>query len=409
MGRPVMLTNMDEVALPGAPTQALASTAAVAPDAPVADLAVDIIINNYDYGRFLGQAIESALAQTHAQVQVIVVDDGSTDDSRAILRAYEDRIDLVLKENGGQASALNAGFARSQGDIVIFLDADDTLRPSAASLAAAAFAADPEVVKVQYRMEVIDANGRPSGVIKPPDHLPLPAGDVRKAELTFPFDLAWLATSGNAFRTDALRRILPIPERDFALCADYYLVHLTTLLGSVVSLEDVAGCYRVHGDNRFERQTPTLDLEHVRQTVTYSVLTTRQLERLAAELGLKLPYGHILSVSALSNRLVSLKVDPELHPIQGDRAWLLMLDGVRAAMRRFDVAWPMKLLYIAWFVTTALAPRPLAKRLGEYLIFPQRREGLNRALGVLNKWNRTPPEQANVGAGRQSGRTREAA
>jgi hypothetical protein len=69
----------------------------------------------------------------------------------------------------------------------------------------------------------------------------------------------------------------------------------------------------------------------------------------------------------------------------------------------------MKLLYIAWFVTTALAPRPLAKRLGEYLIFPQRREGLNRALGVLNKWNRTPPEQANVGAGRQSGRTREAA
>ena len=62
------------------------------------DLAVDIIINNYNYGRFLRQSVESALAQTHAQVKVIAVDDGSTDSSREILHAYEDRIDIVLKE-----------------------------------------------------------------------------------------------------------------------------------------------------------------------------------------------------------------------------------------------------------------------------------------------------------------------
>jgi glycosyltransferase involved in cell wall biosynthesis len=388
----VMRTKVDEVISQALPTRALAST--FVHRSSSVDLAVDIVINNYNYGRFLGQAIDSALAQTHTQVKVIVVDDGSTDDSREILHAYEDRIELVLKENGGQASALNAGFARSEGDIVIFLDSDDELRPAAASLSAAAFAADSEVVKVQYRMEVIDANGRPSGVIKPPDHLPLPAGDVRNAELTFPFDLAWLATSANAFRADVLRRIFPIPERDFVLCADWYLVHLAPLLGTVVSLDNVAACYRVHGGNNYEQQDARLDLDHVRQTVGYSAVMTRALESLADQLGLERPYDRILSVSDISNRLVSLKVEPELHPISGDTPWRLMLDGARAAVRRFDVSWQMKLLYIAWFVTTAVAPRPVVKQLAEYLIFPQRREGLNRVLGGLNKWNRTPPAKA---------------
>jgi glycosyltransferase involved in cell wall biosynthesis len=350
-------------------------------------LPVDIIVNNYNYGTFVGDAVESALAQTHPRVRVIVVDDGSTDGSRDILRAYEDKVTLILKENGGQASALNAGFAQSDGDVVIFLDADDVLGPAAAALAATAFWADSRVTKVQYRMEVIDKNGRPTGVFKPARHLPLPAGDVRHAELVFPFDLAWLPTSANAFRAEVLRRIFPIPERDFVICADYYLVHLTALLGPVVSLDDVAAYYRVHGGNRYEPQKSMLDMERVRQSVVYSAATTRALERLADELGLERPYDRILSVSDLSNRLVSLKLEPERHPIPSDRGWRLVLDGSRAAARRFDVSWPMKLLYVGWFGITAAAPRPLARQFAEYLIFPQRRERLNRVLRYFHKWN----------------------
>jgi len=90
----------------------------------VSDIRVDIVVDNFNYGRFLGEAIDSALAQTHPHVGVIVVDDGSTDESRNVLARYDDRIDVVLKENGGQASALNAGLARCSGDAVIFLDAD---------------------------------------------------------------------------------------------------------------------------------------------------------------------------------------------------------------------------------------------------------------------------------------------
>ncbi len=81
---------------------------------------------------------------------MIAVDDGSTDGSPEILTAYTGRVELVFKENGGQASAVNAGFARCTGDVVIFLDADDVLLPDAAALVASAFAADPGVAKVQY-------------------------------------------------------------------------------------------------------------------------------------------------------------------------------------------------------------------------------------------------------------------
>ena len=82
------------------------------------------IISNYNYERFLEEAIDGALDQTYSNVEVIVVDDGSTDDCRRIIAGYGKRIVTVSKENGGQASACNVGFQASKGEIVIFLDAE---------------------------------------------------------------------------------------------------------------------------------------------------------------------------------------------------------------------------------------------------------------------------------------------
>src|SRR5579862_7959674 len=110
-----------------------------------------IIINNYNYGRFLPEAIDSALQQTYPHTEVIVVDDGSTDRSREIIAAYGDRIIPVLKENGGQTSAVNSGFAASHGDVVLFLDADDALEPSAVEQAVRALD-DTVTVKAHWPM-----------------------------------------------------------------------------------------------------------------------------------------------------------------------------------------------------------------------------------------------------------------
>jgi glycosyltransferase involved in cell wall biosynthesis len=350
-------------------------------------LSVDIVVNNYNYEQFVLEAVASAYSQSHPHVKVIVVDDGSTDDSRRLIAdAYGERAQVVLKENGGQASALNEGFARSKGDIVMFLDADDVLEPSIVSRVVEAFAASPELAKVQFRMNVIDADGRATGATKPPRHLPFPSGDLQRAELAFPFDVYWLPTSGNAFRREALRRIFPIPEDDFPRYgADWYLVHLTTLLGDVISLEDVGAFYRVHGGNGYEPQQARLDLQHIRDTIQLSRTTTRALERLADELGLERP-ARILSLSDLANRLISVRLETDSHPFAGDRPLPLLLDAIRAARRRFDVSLPMKALFVFWFAAEAAAPPRVAGWLGELFLFPERRRPLN---AILRRFRRT--------------------
>lgn len=348
---------------------------------PSTTIAVDIVITNHNYARFLADAVESACAQTHPGVTVVVVDDGSSDGSQDVLRRFADRVEVVLKEQGGQASAINAGVERCCGDVILLLDADDVLRPQAAERVAAAFAADPRLAKVQFPMAIVDVEGRPTGEVKPGGHLQAPVGDQRAAELAFPFDIAWLPGGGTGFRTEAVRRILPIPEADYPRSgADWYLIHLTALLGDAALLDEVCAEYRIHGSNSYELERDEIDLEHVRESISFARVTTRSLEALADELGLKRPRP-LLSCADLANRLVSLRLEPGRHPVPGDRRRALFADAVRATRRRFDVSAPMKALLVAWFALEAMAPRALAKPLAELFLFPGRRAQFNRLLG----------------------------
>jgi glycosyltransferase involved in cell wall biosynthesis len=91
---------------------------------------VSVIIPNYNYARFLSKAINSVLAQTYPNIEIIVVDDGSTDNSLAILARYEDRVQVLAQANQGVARARNNGVARSSGEYLAFLDADDLWLPA---------------------------------------------------------------------------------------------------------------------------------------------------------------------------------------------------------------------------------------------------------------------------------------
>ncbi len=346
---------------------------------------VAIVIDNYNYARYLVAAVESALAQSYDAVRVIVVDDGSTDESREFLSGYADRVELILKENGGQASAFNVGYAACREDIIIFLDADDVLLPHAADLVAGRFAREPALVKVQYRLEVIDAAGRLTGEVKPLPHLALPQGDMRRAELAFGFDLVWLATSGNAFRREAVAELFPIPEKRFRLCADRYLVHLAALLGPVASLDDIGGRYRVHGANSYEPQSAVVSVANVRNSIGYAAEVSVELEHVADRLGLPRAPGPILSVADVANRLISLRLDPAQHPRPGDTRSGLLLAGIRATSRRFDVRPPLRALYDLWFLGMTVAPRSLATRLAGWFLYPSRRRGFNGLLGRLQR------------------------
>jgi glycosyltransferase involved in cell wall biosynthesis len=347
-------------------------------------IAIDVVIDNYNYGRFLADAIASARAQTHPAVNLIVVDDGSTDDSRRVLEEQGEGLTVVLKENGGQASALNAGFERCQGDVVVFLDADDLLKPEAAARIAAAFAGDGPPARAQYRMDVIDGEGRPTGEQKPFAHLPMPSGDLRREELAYSFDLGWMPTSANAFRADALRRIAPIPEGEYRILADWYLVHLSTLLGPIVSIDEICASYRVHGENNFEHETAELNMDRLRNNIRLARPTEEGLARLADELGLERP-PQIASVADLGNRMISLKLEPELHPIAGDSRRGLLRRAARAVPRRHDVSPAMRAMFAGWFTAMALAPRRLARQMALLFLFPERRSSVNRLFGRLHR------------------------
>ena len=342
---------------------------------PESAIKIDIVVNNHNYGAYVCDAVDSARAQDHPAVNVVVVDDGSTDDSRERLRRYDGSVDLVLTDNGGQSAALNTGFSRCRGDAVLFLDADDVLEPTAASRAAAALAAEPNAVRVQFRMAVIDADGNQVGLVRPPGHQPLPSGDLRRAELAFPFDMAWVG-GGNAYRTDALRRIMPIPTDEYGRWgADWYLVHLSALLGPVVGLDEVGAFYRVHGANAFEPAAPVLDLARVRREIEYQQTTIAALSRLADELVLDRP-DPILSLSNVALRIVSHKLDPSHHPVSDDNAGTLFWSAVRAARRRYDMSIALRVAMVVWLGAILASPRRLARPMAELFVFPERRQRL---------------------------------
>jgi hypothetical protein len=194
--------------------------------------------------------------------------------------------------------------------------------------------------------------------------------------LQFPEDIPWLPTSGNAYTTKVLHKILPIPEDHFRILADFYLSYITPLYGDVHTLEQGGACYRVHGANNFEKTE--LNIRQVRQSIIHWQATHKYINTHAANIGL-LPTTHGIqaSVTYLAHRMISLKLEPHNHPLVGDTAMNLLCAGKDAAIRRFDVRWPMKLLFISWFIAMAFAPPTIARWLSEQWLFPEKRQRFN--------------------------------
>ena len=234
-----------------------------------------IVVTSYNYGRFLAQAIESALAQTHSETEVIVVDDGSTDGSRRVIDAFGKRIMSVLKENAGQASAFNAGFAASSGEIVLFLDSDDVLLPTAIEQAAERVRPN-HVVKAHWPLWEIDERGDRTGQIVPSNRVRggLLVDELVERGLT---EYDWPPTSGNAWARSLLDELLPMPEAEYRTCPDIYLGALARLYGRIEVIAEPQSLYRVHGRNNVN--TISYEEERRRLDHVYEALNARLRER----------------------------------------------------------------------------------------------------------------------------------
>jgi Glycosyl transferase family 2 len=321
---------------------------------------VSIIIDNYNYARFLPAAIDSAIAQTYSRVEVIVVDDGSTDNSREIIAGYGDRVVSVLKANGGHASAFNAGFRASHGAIVMFLDADDLLLPQAVEEIVRAWR--PGIAKAQFVLAHIDAEGRPLGGTVPYAPAQMPDGDLKQAILSSG-GYVGAPTSGNAFARSVLERLLPIPEPQWHQAADTSLEILAPFLGDVVSLKKTLGCYRVH-DSNHGMLGGDLDARKLRVKIVIDLQRENALREFGLRSGFAIAGGWAsLDPGHPKYRLASLRVDPIHHPIMDDTRARLMFQGIVACWKNPRYNLRSRLFQTAWFPLVAFLPAGSALRL----------------------------------------------
>lgn len=327
---------------------------------------VSIIINNYNYERFLPNAIDSALSQTYPHTEVIVVDDCSTDNSRDVIAKYSDKIISILhQENGKQAAAFNSGFAISRSEIVIFLDSDDYLFPDAVERIVAVW--KPELAKVHYRLAVVDAFRQPLGFSYPQGNKPLASGEVWRT-LVEVSRYVGVPTSGNAINRKALAQVFPIPD-EYKLTADDYLSTSIPFYGEVVAIEEPLGAYRIHNSNQWALATITGD--RFRRFVRHDRQNFDLLVQKANELGYELPPDlEQRHIGRLWSRVISLRLEPQKHPVSSDRPLPLIYCGIRSLWRYSDFNWQKRLIYSLWFIWVGLLPLPMAKPAIAWLYTP---------------------------------------
>jgi hypothetical protein len=319
---------------------------------------VTILINNYNYAAFVGAAIESALVQTYEPFEVLVVDDGSTDGSREVISRFGNAVRTIYKPNGGQASAFNAGFSESRGDIVTFLDADDVLLETTVAQVVDAFVQHPAVGLIQCRVEVADANGTPLGIFIPPAYVRLPIGDLRGQ----PQDLInaswWSSTSGISVASHVLKDVLPLPEHLWPISADTGVAITSALCAPVISLEVTGAYYRSHGGNYANRRALSIarTAAHVRREFACHAYIREFAERLSIP-GYPIDPYSAPNTILLMQRMMLLKFGGRGDHLPGDSARTVGWLGVKAALRRPDVGSPVKLLSAAWFIIMAFLPR----------------------------------------------------
>lgn len=216
---------------------------------PVLPPQISVVIPAYNCDRYLGVAIDSALAQTQCQVEVIVIDDGSTDQTAQVLKQYGNQIRALAQANGGVAVARNHGIALAQGDWIAFLDADDYFLPGKLAAQLAVAAANPRLGIVHSGWQRISAKGDLITIVEPWHQVP---------QLTLESWLRWkpVLPSAMLFRRDWLEKAGGF-DPQFPPAEDTELVLRLAAMGCEAEwLRQVTVSYRQHADSAMHKGLP---------------------------------------------------------------------------------------------------------------------------------------------------------
>lgn len=242
---------------------------------------ITVLITAYNYGPFIEQAIDSVLGQDFPaeKREIVVVDDGSKDDTGERVKKYGSRVEYFCKENGGQASALNFGFSKARGEIICLMDADDIFLPGKLRRIAEAFERDATLGLVYHRLQEwhVNTDERRSW-----EFVEI-SGDFQKEPEKFALYVAQ-PTSAVSFRSSALEKLLPIPE-EIRMLADCYLVALVPFLAPVLAIPEFLAVYRIHGKNSYTSAADEIPMETRRSKLKMWQTVTAAMRKWLAEHG----------------------------------------------------------------------------------------------------------------------------
>jgi glycosyltransferase involved in cell wall biosynthesis len=219
---------------------------------------VSVVIPSYNHGRFIEQTVDSVLGSSFPDFELVIVDDGSTDDTLDVLKPYraDPRVRIRTQENRGAHAALNVGLSLVKGELVLILNSDDVFHRERIKKAVDRFRADPFAVVVSSWLQVVDADGNELGVKQGYRNMPPwpPATDGPLLSALGDTELALLetnfvsTTSNVAFR----RTLLDGGGGDFMplrFTHDWDFLLSAASQGAVSLIEEPLIQYRVHGDN----------------------------------------------------------------------------------------------------------------------------------------------------------------
>ena len=336
---------------------------------------ISVVVCNYNYERYVRQTIDSVLQQTYPALEVIVVDDGSTDGSLAIIRGYEAQgVKVIAQANGGQIAAYNAGFEQARGDVVLFLDSDDALLPQALAEIATHFGEG--VAKVHFRLELIGPNGEQIGATIPHE---LAQGDVATVFLKHGVPHASPPASGNAYRHSVLAKIFPLPaDAQDRHGADFFCIFGATLFGTVSACQSTLGLYRIH------RLPSSADSSFTFGNAAKGLSLDKRLQARIERFGrwmTERSQGTIQTPSALLD-FSNEKSAYATTALAGQgwwtdkRATVARLPRlVRSILVRTDYSALKKAGLVGWAGVVLLAPRGLATKAARYVCDPGSRGG----------------------------------
>lgn len=204
---------------------------------------VSAIIPNYNYAHYLRDAVESVLAQTHKEIEIILVDDGSQDDSRKVIESYGDRIKPIFQKNQGVAAARNNGVAASSGEFIVFLDADDAWLPSKIEKQLGVLSKDKEIGLVHTGVVNVDGAGN-----RLDEHTNGMSGWVSEELLKFERPVILGGGSGILLSRKVFEEVGGFDTR-LSTSADWDFFYRVSCLFKVGFVPEVLLKYRMHGSN----------------------------------------------------------------------------------------------------------------------------------------------------------------